>query len=60
VAQGYSTDFRLRTLASDAAADGQVLAVAEAVAIRAGRELTRLALETALRRQADPAEKKIA
>jgi hypothetical protein len=45
-------------LASDAAADGQVLAVAEAVAIRAGRELTRLALETALRRQADPAEKK--
>jgi hypothetical protein len=45
-------------LASDAAPDGQVLAVSEEVAIRAGRELTRLALEATLQRQADPAEKK--
>lgn len=45
-------------LASDAAPDGQVLAVSEALAIRAGRELTRRALEATLRRQADPAEQK--
>ena len=45
-------------LASDAAPDGRVLGVAEAVAIRAGRELTRRALEATLRRQADPAEGK--
>ena len=31
-------------LASDAAPDGQVLAISEALAIRAGREPTRLAL----------------
>ena len=45
-------------LASDAAPDGQVLAVSEAVAIRAGRELTRRALEATLQRQAGPAEEK--
>jgi hypothetical protein len=45
-------------LASDAAPDGQVLAVSEAVAVRAGRELTRRALEAALRRQAGPAEQR--
>jgi len=45
-------------MASDAAPDGQVLAVSEALAIRAGRELTRRALEATLQRQADPAEKK--
>ena len=45
-------------LASDAAPDGQVLAVSELAAIRAGRELTRRALEATLQRQADPAEKR--
>ncbi len=45
-------------LASDAAPDGQVLAVSEALAIKAGRELTRRALEATLQRQAEPAEKK--
>ena len=43
---------------SDAAPDGQVLAVAEAAAVRSGREPTRAALEAALRRQAEAAEKK--
>ncbi len=45
-------------LASDAAPDGQVLAVSEAAALRAGRELTRRALEATLQRQADRVEKK--
>ena len=45
-------------LVSDAAPDGQVLAVAEAAAIRSGRELTRRALQATLQRQADPAEEK--
>jgi len=44
--------------ASDAAPDGQVLAIAEATAVRSGRDLTRAALEAALRRQAEAAEKK--
>jgi hypothetical protein len=43
---------------SDAAPDGQVLAVAEQAAVRSGRELTRAALEAALRRQAEAAEGK--
>ena len=43
---------------TDAAPDGQVLAIAELAAVRTGRELTRVALEAALRRQAGPAEKK--
>ena len=43
---------------SDAAPDGQVLAVAEAAAVRSGRDLTRAALEAALRRQAEAAERK--
>lgn len=43
---------------TDAAPDGQVLAAGEAAAVRLGRELTRRALETALQRQAEPAEKK--
>lgn len=43
---------------SDAAPDGQVLALAEDAAVRSGRELTRAALEAALRRQAEAAEKK--
>ncbi len=45
-------------LVSDAAPDGQVLAVSELAAIRAGRELTRRALEATLQRQAAPAEQK--
>jgi hypothetical protein len=45
-------------MVSDAAPDGQVLAVSELAAIRAGRELTRRALEATLQRQAELAEKK--
>jgi hypothetical protein len=45
-------------LASNAAPDGQVLAVSELVAIRAGRELTRRALQATLQHQAEAAEKK--
>jgi hypothetical protein len=41
---------------TDAAPDGQVLAVAEAAAVRSGRELARRALEAALQRQAELAE----
>ena len=43
---------------TDAAPDGHVLAVGEMAAVRLGRELTRVALEAALARQATPAEKK--
>lgn len=43
---------------SDAAPDGHVLAIAELAALRAGRELTRVALEATLQRQSAPAEKK--
>jgi hypothetical protein len=43
---------------TDAAPDGQVLAVGELAAVRLGRELTRVALEAALQRQAGAAEKK--
>lgn len=43
---------------TDAAPDGRVLAEGEAAAVRAGRELTRRALEAALQRQSGPAEKK--
>ena len=45
-------------MVSDAAPDGRVLAVSELAAIRAGRELTRRALEATLQRQAGSAEKK--
>ena len=45
-------------MVSDAAPDGQVLAVAELAALRAGRELTRRALEATLQRQSAPAEQK--
>jgi hypothetical protein len=44
--------------AADAAPDGRVLADAELVAVRAGRELTRKALEAALQAQAEGAEKR--
>ena len=43
---------------TDAAPDGAVLAVGEMAAVRLGRELTRVALEAALQRQAAPAEKR--
>jgi hypothetical protein len=43
---------------TDAAADGAVLAEGERAAVRLGRELTRVALEAALQRQAGPAEQK--
>lgn len=43
---------------TDAAPDGQVLAVGELAAVRLGREFTRVALESALQRQAESAEKK--
>ncbi|AGA26382.1 hypothetical protein Sinac_2037 [Singulisphaera acidiphila DSM 18658] len=43
---------------TDAAPDGQVLAVGELTAVRLGRELTRVALESALQQQAQAAEKK--
>ena len=43
---------------TDAAPDGHVLAVGELAAVRLGRELTRVALESALQRQAQAAEKK--
>lgn len=43
---------------TDAAPDGHVLAIAELAAVHKGRELTRVALEAALQRQADAAEKK--
>lgn len=43
---------------TDAAPDGQVLAVGELAAVRCGRELIRVALEAALQRQASEAEKK--
>jgi hypothetical protein len=43
---------------ADAAPDGRVLAETELAAVRSGRELTRLALEAALRRQAAAAEQK--
>ena len=44
--------------AADAAPDGQVLARVEALAVPAGRELTRRAVEAALQAQAEPAEKR--
>ena len=44
--------------AADSAPDGSVLAQAELVALRAGRELTRRALEAALQAQAGRAEKR--
>jgi hypothetical protein len=43
---------------TDAAPDGQVLAVGERAAVRLGRELARSALEAALQQQAEAAEKK--
>lgn len=44
--------------AADAAPDGQVLARVEAVAVPAGRELTRQAVQAALQAQAGAAEER--
>ena len=44
--------------AADAAPDGQVLARVEAVAVPAGREFTRQAVEAVLQAQAEGAEKR--
>ena len=44
--------------AADQAPDGQVLARVEALALPAGRELTRKAVEATLQAQAEQAEKK--
>ena len=44
--------------ASDAAPDGEVLAIAEEAALRSGRKLTLAGLEAALRLQAEATEKK--
>jgi hypothetical protein len=44
--------------AADTAPDGHVLAHVEALAVPAGRELTRRAVEAALQSQAEAAEKK--
>jgi hypothetical protein len=44
--------------AADAAPDGQVLAQVEALAVPAGRELTRQAVQATLQAQAQAAEKK--
>lgn len=57
VDQALAMARELETL-TDAAPDGQVLAVAEQAALRSGRELTRRALEAALQRQAEGVEKK--
>ena len=43
---------------ADQAPDGQVLARVEAVAVPAGREFTRQAVQAALQSQAEPAETK--
>jgi hypothetical protein len=44
-------------IASDATSDGRVLTVSEALAIRAGRKLTRRTSEATIRRPAEQAEK---
>jgi hypothetical protein len=44
---------------ADAAADGQVLSIAEQAAVRQGRELTRKSLEAVLNAQGEDLEKKV-
>lgn len=55
--QALATACELEAL-TDAAPNGQVLAIAELAAVHKGRELARKALETALQRQAEAVEKK--
>lgn len=52
-------NFRSLNAACDAAADGQVLAVAETLALQQGRELIRRTLEVSLQHQAEDLEKKV-
>lgn len=50
--------YREMKAAADRAPDGQVLGVAETLAVARGRELTRQSLEAVLHEQADEVEKK--
>jgi hypothetical protein len=50
--------YREMNCACQRAADGEVLAVAELLAVQRGRELTRKTLETVLNAQAEEVEKK--
>lgn len=59
VAEQAVTNFRSLNAVCDAAADGQVLAVAETLALQQGRELIRRTLEVSLQQQAESLEKKV-
>ena len=58
IAEQAVTNFRELNRACDAAADGQVLGMAEQLAMEQGRELIRHTLESSLRHQAEAVEKK--
>jgi hypothetical protein len=58
LAEQAVTNFRELNRACDKAADGQVLAVAEQLALEQGRALIRHSLESSLRHQAQAVEKK--
>jgi hypothetical protein len=58
IAEQAVTNFRELNRACDAALDGQVLAVAEQLALEQGRQLIRHTLESSLRHQAQAVEKK--
>lgn len=59
IAEQAVMNFRSLNAACDAAADGQVLAVAETLALQQGRELIRRTLEVSLQQQAEGLEKKV-
>ncbi|MEX2306182.1 MAG: hypothetical protein WD738_01235 [Pirellulales bacterium] len=59
IAEQAVMNFRSLNVACDAAADGQVLAVAETLALQQGRELIRRTLEVSLQQQAQALEKKV-
>lgn len=58
LAEQAVTNFRELNRVCDAAPDGQVLAVAETLALEQGRQLIRHTLESSLRHQAQAVEKK--
>jgi hypothetical protein len=58
VAEQAVMNLRVLNKACDEAPDGKVLAVAETLAMRQGRELTRRTLESSLQRQGAELEKK--
>ena len=58
LAEQVVTNFRELNRACDSAPDGHVLAVAEQLAMRQGRQLIRHTLESSLRHQAQAVEKK--